>query len=174
MPNNVKTRIQFCKVTDSEFDEIVKRFTSDRYDDGTMAFDFEKIIPMPEYIFRGNLGASEKQLYGKNNWYDWSIKNWGTKWNAYDCNIDYDGHAFEFSTAWCFAKPVIDKLSDLTKTQILAMYADENFGYNVGILFYLGNGTVVDEDIEPNSDEAWAVVESLWDVCRDDFAEVKW
>ena len=35
-------------------------------------FDFEKIIPMPEDIYRGSIGAKEKDLYGENNWYDWS------------------------------------------------------------------------------------------------------
>ena len=46
-------------------------------------FDFERIVPMPDYIYRGNVGLRELELYGENNWYDWSQKNWGTKWNAY-------------------------------------------------------------------------------------------
>lgn len=45
-------------------------------------FDFEKVIPMPDYIYRGSVGKKEKENYGENNWYDWSIKNWGTKWNS--------------------------------------------------------------------------------------------
>ena len=44
--------------------------------------DFDKIIPMPKDIYRGELGEKEKKKYGKKNWYDWSIDNWGTKWNA--------------------------------------------------------------------------------------------
>ena len=48
------------------------------------AFDFNKIIPMPDYIYDGNVGTKEKEIYGKYNWYDWSRENWGTKWNAYD------------------------------------------------------------------------------------------
>ena len=38
-------------------------------------FDFEKIVPMPDYIYRGAVGAKEKEIYGENNWYDWSNKN---------------------------------------------------------------------------------------------------
>ena len=37
---------------------------------------FAKIIlPMPKNIFQGGLGQEEKEKYGKNNWYDWSIAN---------------------------------------------------------------------------------------------------
>ena len=48
------------------------------------SIDFEKLIPMPEDVYRGPLGQKEMELYpGDKNWYDWSIDNWGTKWNAY-------------------------------------------------------------------------------------------
>ena len=46
-----------------------KVFTKD--EEGKIKFDFEKIIPMPENIFRGNLGNEEREQYGDNNWYDW-------------------------------------------------------------------------------------------------------
>ncbi len=43
------------------------------------------------------------EKYGARNWYDWSNKNWGTKWDAYSCNkeieyIDY-GIRYKFDTA---------------------------------------------------------------------------
>ena len=31
-------------------------------------FDFEKIVPMPENIYRGMLGSEERKLYGENNY----------------------------------------------------------------------------------------------------------
>ena len=39
---------------------------------------FENITPMPLTIFRGDLGEAERKIHGNNNWYDWSIKNWGS------------------------------------------------------------------------------------------------
>ena len=36
--------------------------------DDESVFSFEKVIPMPK---------SEKD-----NWYNWRVANWGTKWNA--------------------------------------------------------------------------------------------
>lgn len=74
-------------------------------------FDFNKIIPMPDYIFDGTLGSEEKELYGKYNWYDWSCKNWGTKWNAYEVTVFEEG--FNFYTAWFPAYPVIERLAFL-------------------------------------------------------------
>lgn len=44
--------------------------------------DFSKAVPMPDTVFQGDLGKAEREKYGTNNWYDWSIENWGTKWNV--------------------------------------------------------------------------------------------
>ena len=53
--------------------------------EGTLS-EFEKERPM-------GLGITQAQSselvakYGYDNWYDWSVFNWGTKWNAYDVTI---------------------------------------------------------------------------------------
>ena len=53
--------------------------------------------------------VTEKELsileekYGADNWYDWSCKNWGTKWDACESNIchnDIDYFAVSFESAW--------------------------------------------------------------------------
>lgn len=44
-----------------------------------------------------------RQLYGFDNWYDWRIANWTTKWDAYEFHIDTDEPAelnCQFDTAW--------------------------------------------------------------------------
>jgi hypothetical protein len=48
-----------------------------------------------------------------NNWYDWSVKNWGTKWNA--CYVDVtfesdDEVHYQFETAWDYPHPIIREL----------------------------------------------------------------
>ena len=78
-------------------------------------FDFNNIVPMPKNIFRGNLGKEEEEKYGDNNWYRWSIDNWGTKWNACDVYIhekQEDYFHVGFSTAWSPPIPVIDALME--------------------------------------------------------------
>lgn len=72
-------------------------------------FDFEKVVPMPESIFRGNLGRRELELYGKNNWYDWALENWGTKWNLEYAEVY--GNCISFETAWSPCSPVISALA---------------------------------------------------------------
>ena len=66
---------------------------------GLGSLDFNKVIPMPAHIFRGNLGMAEREKYGKDNWYDWSISNWGTKWNAYETKYTSDRSVY-FESAW--------------------------------------------------------------------------
>ena len=77
-------------------------------------FDFNKIVPMPDYIYQGNLGAKEREIYGKNNWYDWSCANWGTKWNS--VNAKLNDNEFCFLTAWSPAAPVIAALAEMFPT----------------------------------------------------------
>lgn len=58
--------------------------------------DFEYFIAMPEELRHtvapnDQIDALEQQflidLHGAIDWYDWSIENWGTKWNAYRIKV---------------------------------------------------------------------------------------
>lgn len=98
---------------------------------GIGTIDFNKIIPMPGHIFTGNLGTEERRKYGENNWYDWSVSNWGTKWNAYNQSID--GNTLTFDTAWAAPIPVMKKLSKLFPDITFSYkWADEDIGQGVG------------------------------------------
>ena len=71
---------------------------------------FGTLCPMPKSVFRGDLGQDERQECedkGIDNWYDWSVSNWGTKWEASDLHLDDEGQyddcahvTVSFSTAW--------------------------------------------------------------------------
>ena len=39
-----------------------------------------------------------KEKYGYDNWYDWCLENWNTKWGCYDLEIDDE--VLRFTTAW--------------------------------------------------------------------------
>lgn len=86
-----------------------------KYVDNT--FNFEALISMPE---------SEKD-----NWYDWRVKHWGTKWNSYDigerilenCELFYC-----FCTAWDAPHPIIEKLSRMfPAVEIQHKFIDEGW-----------------------------------------------
>lgn len=44
------------------------------------------------------LSDTYKKLYGHDNWYTWSLHNWGTKWG--ECEPQCDGAVYSYSTAW--------------------------------------------------------------------------
>ena len=52
------------------------------------------------------------ELYGFDNWYDWCVKNWGTKWNASDttCVLEEENLVLNFATAWSEPIPIYNKL----------------------------------------------------------------
>ena len=81
-------------------------------------FDFNNIVPMPKNIFRGLLGREEEEKYGKNNWYHWSIDNWGTKWNSVDTRVEENGStlSYNFMTAWDCPREIVNALMRMRKT----------------------------------------------------------
>lgn len=114
--------------------------------------DFEKIIPMPLHIFRGDLGQEQKEKYGKDNWYDWSIEKWGTKWNSWNLfySTMYDKDAFEFQTAWNCPIPVIKQMSKMfPDIEFDIKYSDEDISSRNHGHFIIKDGEVEDltEDI---------------------------
>ena len=93
-----------------------------------------------------NLGKAafrNQQLYGEATWYSWCIRNWGTKWNAYNCRGNDD--ALEFFTAWSAPHPILQKLSEMYPgIGMTHEWADEDIGQNCGLREYL-NGEMTDE-----------------------------
>lgn len=152
MPNHVTNRIKITGDPDT-VKHILNKIKSDEFGVGTV--DFEKIIPMPENIFRGNLGLRERKLYGKNNWYDWSVANWGTKWNAYgfDSNIDYSKEKeIRFLSAWSAPHPVIARLAEMfPSVKFEHKWADEDIGMNCGRRVYYDGERI--EEYYPESEK---------------------
>lgn len=77
--------------------------------------------------------------YGFANWYEWSIENWGTKWNCYktkSCFVaqgDTGEAKIEFFTAWSAPFPVFEKMiQKYPNLNFKGKFADEDFGYNCG------------------------------------------
>jgi len=86
--------------------------------DNEYEFDFQKIIPM-----------DEKLLEGGNEWYNWRVENWGTKWNGYDGSFTDDFTIFSFDTAWAPPLPIIKKLAEITGETFILEYIEEGMGF---------------------------------------------
>jgi len=98
---------------------------------------FEKIRPIPNEL-RGTISptpleADPKQQrmlvekYGHENWYDWFVENWGTKWDA-DVHHS-DEKAIGFTTAWSPSIGAIKTLAILTGRDLRLTYVEEGMDF---------------------------------------------
>ena len=103
--------------------------------------------------------------YGAPTWYEWSITNWGTKWNAYGYEEGTDYSACDeltFQTAWSAPHPILRKLSEMFPEIVFKhQWADEDIGMNCGERCYLG-GEIIDEFI-PEGIRATEFALEVWD-----------
>lgn len=107
---NVKEVNKFVKEVQRTKDEA-----TDEFDDNPLCF--QKIIPRP---------ANKSD-----DWYNWNIANWGTKWGA--CRTEFDIKeqgkealaTYNFDTAWSFPEPIINKLITKYKKLTFQFTGDE-------------------------------------------------
>lgn len=82
--------------------------------------------------------------------YDWCIKNWGTKWGMYDCeleleNLEYEEITYSFNSAWSPPKPVILAMGKKFPTlRFELIYFEQGQQFN-GI-YKIEKGEVVEEE----------------------------
>ena len=96
--------------------------------------------------------------YGRSNWYDWQLFNWGTKWNACDSIYEQEDKMLEFRTAWSCPSDLIEKMANMfPDIKFNGTYADEDFGSNVG---YIENGFAY--SLECRTAEAYETAATLW------------
>ena len=139
MPNHVKNVIVLKGKNIKDFVDSIT--IEDARDPGRRLVDFNTIIPMPKDVretakIRLTVAEMDKMKeQGQDNWYDWSINHWGTKWNSYDNNnklIGDDGAILIFETAWNSPIEVVMKLCEMCKQkniELYGMFASEDSDY---------------------------------------------
>lgn len=150
MPNHCSNTLLAPEST-KPFKKLLKDYLNTD-ENGEVTLSFQKIIPMPEELrsttsptptnIDKNLQASLIKKYGVDNWYDWAVKNWGTKWDSYDGYLSED--AISFQTAWSPPLPVITALAQKLKTPLVLQYLEEGCGF-VGEFHAAADGTTYDE-----------------------------
>ncbi len=114
----------------------------------------------------GKKYKSNLDKYGFTTWYEWSIKTWGTKWNASSCEKESD-NVYTFETAWSGVPELIRIMSANFDGDIIYKFADEDTGANVGA-FIFNKGNITSKNTPANrSKEAYDLAFEL----RPDYKE---
>ena len=159
MPNHTDNLLTI--VGERKIKGLLKPYLSKNKEDGSF-LDLNKIVPMPKlieqslkygdmkYLTRQRTPEQEKRmrekeethekkclaLYGAKSWYDWSIQNWGTKWNTYSNHFSIkDTYPFVgdemlfFQTAWSPPDPAMRELSKKLGKILRLVSKDEGYGF---------------------------------------------
>ena len=162
--NNTMTQAEFVKkvMADEKLIKKIKAFKgwySRKSKNIKYAMKKKELTEALENYIKGFFNIKR---YGERDWYEWSIENWGTKWNAGDTVVYSD--VIEFQTAWSTPIPVFVELSKrLKNVEINVDYADEDIGSNCGSLLII-NGNV--HQFEPDNPREFAC--NMWSY---DYAE---
>lgn len=156
MPNWTSCTLHCDDATEeNQFWEELGRFLAGDDSNGQgKILTFNVLIPMPQYIYRGNLGPEEEAIYGKELcWYEWNIKHWGVKWDA--SSIEWDGECFRFDTPWGAPAPWFAELchvaaiAGITGLRLVCHYEDGG-----GVEFtQQDDGSVMYEKIDDEEEE---------------------
>jgi len=88
---------------------------------GDEPLTLQRIKPMPDELTEtvvwdtDEMTEAKQELvnrYGAHNWYEWRIKNWGTKWDVAEIEQSEENGAlvFDYQTAWA---PPLDAIREL-------------------------------------------------------------
>ena len=92
----------------------------DRYgNDGELPQKVED--PWTRYVFKST-GITDQR------WYDWRLRNWDTKWDAYDVVVtddDPDQLEVEFNTAWSPPEAICHEIREQYPDLAVSWFFDE-------------------------------------------------
>lgn len=153
MANNVRNVVKIKGIPKDKIDYVLNKFAvkyiKPAYDGATEEYimDFDLIIPEPRFkkdcpkdcIVNKSSHVMEDKDRPWFNWYEFHLKYWGTKWDAYDgyTKIGATQLTFVFSTAWSIPDKIYEKLFTWCDEQgydVEVRYADEDLGSNCGII----------------------------------------
>jgi uncharacterized protein YjiS (DUF1127 family) len=126
MPNWTYNNVQFVGKTEDNVKQLKELLKSKDND-----FDFNNIIPIPLALTETVSGSENakpdwqkeqseklKSQHGFDNWYDWSIMNWGTKWNSCNTEVELNENVlnYTFETAWDAPREIVRALEHMKET----------------------------------------------------------
>jgi hypothetical protein len=146
------------------------RFFKDTWNRETNQFEEKNVTySNPIFSFWNIIKPTDLEAYSKqaehklgepinfngDNWYDWNVRNWGTKWDvAVHDGDEYpetelmtdtkDTLAYRFNTAWSPPAEAITKLSQQYPDCEMSLSYEEETGWGGEIIFANGEGTEIE------------------------------
>ena len=107
----------------------------------------EEYLKQPDH----SLPLEESLMFKGNHWYDWNVRNWGTKWDVAIRHSeeypetelmeeDETSLSYRFNTAWSPPLPAIEKLSQQYPDLEFNLYYQEETGWGGEYEFINGKG----------------------------------
>ena len=137
MPNHCYNKVTIS-VGDADGQNLKVLVDSLKSEENQTDFDFNAILPMPPELedvdwseaeeMNDIIRARYKKEHGSDNWYDWRVNNWGTKWNSYSCELveqEDDYVVYTFDTAWGPPTGVIEALREQCPDFSISAFFDE-------------------------------------------------
>lgn len=116
------------------------------------------------------------KTYGYLNWYDWSLGNWGTKWNAYESCMNEPTETsvtLYFQTAWSGVPMLVSMLVEkFPNLSFEYKFADEDRGYNCGV-GQGNNGEFEFDYLEGGTDSSYETYRECWGFDETEFFKGK-
>ena len=94
------------------------------------------------------------KLYGFDNWYDWALDNWGTKWDVYSVGKWYkqkNKASITFQSAWSPVNKVIQVLSGRFHELTFNLKFSDEGGFFLGYNTFSEGQTAVQTKVEWDS-----------------------
>lgn len=125
----------------------------------------EDIKTLEDLIAYGQKAIENIEKYDAMDWYQWSIRNWGTKWNA--CHNIYNEQntptEIRFDTAWGNVAGLMALLSKkFPENEFEYVFSEEQIGIQTGNLTFK-NGEIIDGTFYDDlSKQAYEIAFELW------------
>jgi hypothetical protein len=152
-------------MTQTEIDKMWHDWNLDKENGKIHSFNSDKPIGLG---ITKETSDSYKAKYGFDNWYDWAINNWGSKWGVYDVGgwhlnkeNDVATATTNYSTAWSPVTEAWLKISENYPSLVFFHEFADAGGNFVGNQ-YIQNGEIIeDNDYEWESDEGNVIREGV-------------
>ena len=130
------------------------------YDEGVFFFwNFKKPTDLKAYVAGGEdgkLALENRRLFAGDNWYDWNVRNWGTKWEACyaevtNSELDKGLISYKFDTAWSMPEELFTEMVAQHPELTFDIHCEEETGW--GAEYEGKNGVLTQTKSwdEPNS-----------------------